>query len=74
MSESLEESRRRYAELDSTERVERMVTEIMLGWSKSRSLAITNAEDSAAWDRLARAFASPEAEGKKFDYGYRDPF
>jgi hypothetical protein len=72
MSETLSEARRRFARLTSVDRVERMVTEISLGISKSRSHAITTNEDSILWDGLVRDIDEIKAKGGTIDYGYTD--
>jgi hypothetical protein len=60
--------RRPYAALDVTERQERMLTELGLGWSKAESHSVTDEADAAFWDATARQLASPAAVGKIVAY------
>ena len=68
--ESLAESRRRYATIDSDVRIERMMTEKAMGGTKEASLVVRGPVGEALWNRIAANYAAIP-EGGMNVYGYR---
>ena len=61
--ETRDESRRRYASTDEDVRMERMMTEIVLGGTKETSLVVDGDTDAQIWDGLAASIAAIPAGG-----------